>query len=153
MAIDLKPSELVYNESTYVPARVPSSDPKTFNNASIWKPGSIIPTELQEHITCVEWLELKGILHFHIPNGGYRNQREGAKFKRMGVKAGIPDLCIPIARKGFHGLYIELKRARHGRESERQKFWIAELKKQGYDVFIAKGASQLIKYVEYYLEI
>ena len=27
----------------------------------------------------------------------------------MGVKKGVPDLCLPVARGRYHGLYIELK--------------------------------------------
>lgn len=42
------------------------------------------------------------LLH-HIPNGGKRNAREGARFKRMGVKAGVPDIAFPIPRGGYHG--------------------------------------------------
>lgn len=40
-------------------------------------------------------MELRGHLtYFHPPNGGARSAREGANFKRMGVRAGVPDLCI-----------------------------------------------------------
>lgn len=38
------------------------------------------------------------LLH-HIPNGGSRNQLEAANLKRQGVKAGVPDFCLPVARK------------------------------------------------------
>ena len=34
----------------------------------------------------------------------------GAKAKQSGMKKGFPDLFLPVARKGFHGLFIELKR-------------------------------------------
>lgn len=46
---------------------------------------------------------------YHIPNGGSRNKREAANLKRQGVRAGVPDLCLPVARGDYHGLYIELK--------------------------------------------
>lgn len=48
----------------------------------------------------VEFLELQpsvkhgDLLYHHTPNGGYRNAREGRKFKLLGVKAGIPDLTF-----------------------------------------------------------
>ena len=54
-----------------------------------------------------EYPELK--LIFHIPNGGSRNTLEAANLKRQGVKAGVPDLCLPVARQNYHGLYIEMK--------------------------------------------
>ena len=43
-------------------------------------------------------------LLFHIPNGGSRHPREAANLKRQGVKAGVPDLFLPIARGKYHGL-------------------------------------------------
>lgn len=51
--------------------------------------------------------ELK-LLH-HIPNGGSRNKREGAKLKRMGVLAGVSDLHLPVPKGRYHSLYIEMK--------------------------------------------
>ena len=110
-----------------------------------------VPLEVQEQIAAAVWMTNQNIIFYHVPNGGYRDYREAAKFKRMGVKPGVPDICIPIARKGFHGLYIELKRVSGGSLSETQRFWLEELKKQGYDVFIAKGANELINYVKNYL--
>lgn len=110
-----------------------------------------VPLEVQEQIAAATWMTNQQIIFYHIPNGGYRDYREAAKFKRMGVKPGVPDICIPIARQGFHGLYIELKRVTGGSVSETQRFWLEELRKQGYDVFIAKGAKELINYVKNYL--
>ena len=44
-----------------------------------------------------------------MPNGGKRNPAEAARFKAMGVKAGVPDLCLPVPMNGYAGLYIEMK--------------------------------------------
>mgnify|MGYP004433785991 CR=1 FL=1 len=38
-----------------------------------------------------------------------RDARTAANLKRQGVKAGVPDLHLPVARGGYNGLYIELK--------------------------------------------
>ncbi len=110
------------------------------------------PFEYQEQMVAATWLTKNNILFYHVPNGGYRRAEEAAKFKAMGVKAGVPDLCIPIARGSHHGLYIELKRVCGGTLSEAQKFWMAELRKQGYDCYEAKGAQDLINYVQNYLK-
>ena len=48
------------------------------------------------------------LLH-HCPNGGSRNKAEAVKLKQMGVKAGIPDLCLPVPMGVYSGLYIEMK--------------------------------------------
>lgn len=111
------------------------------------------PTEVQEQVIAATWLSKMNIIFYHVPNGGYRDYLEAVKFKRMGVKAGVPDICIPIARKGHHGLYIELKRVRGSSISDTQKWWLDELKRQGYDVFVAKGAADLIEYVKNYMGV
>jgi hypothetical protein len=111
------------------------------------------PLEYQEQMVAATWLTKNDILFYHVPNGGYRKAQEASKFKAMGVKAGVPDLVIPIARKGHHGLYIELKRVSGGTLSDAQKFWMEKLREQGYDCYEAKGAQDLINYVKNYLGV
>lgn len=72
--------------------------------------------------------ELK-LLH-HIPNGGSRNKAEAAHLKRQGVKAGVPDIFLPVARGGYHGLYIELKFGKN-KTSKNQDKWLSALSAQG----------------------
>lgn len=48
-------------------------------------------------------------LIYAIPNGGPRNKASAGKLKAEGVRAGMPDLCLPIGRDRFHALYIEVK--------------------------------------------
>lgn len=101
-----------------------------------------VPTEAQEQITLFEWERLKRgkypelDLLFHVPNGGSRNKAEAGRLRAEGVKAGIPDLCLPVPRGHFHGLYIELKRKRGGRIEPEQTAWLERLMKQGYSVAI-----------------
>lgn len=93
--------------------------------------------------------ELK--LLYHIPNGGKRDVRTAVNLKRQGVKAGIPDLHLPVARGGYHGLYIELK-VGSNKATNYQKEWLAELTKQGYLAVVCYGwqqaAEQLVNYLE-----
>lgn len=70
-------------------------------------------------------------LLYHVPNGGKRDQKTAAALKRQGVKAGVPDLVLPVARGGFHGLYIELK-APGGNLQKNQREFMNKLQKQGY---------------------
>lgn len=44
-----------------------------------------------------------------LPEWGSRNKAEAVKLKQMGVKAGIPDLCLPVPMGMYNGLYIEMK--------------------------------------------
>lgn len=109
-----------------------------------------VPTEQDEQFVFVAWLTKKNIIHHHSPNGGFRDVREAAKFKRLGTKAGFPDILIPYARKSHHGLLIELKRVSGGKLSEHQLWWRDFLIKQGYAWFEAKGANEAIRIVEDY---
>jgi len=86
-------------------------------------------------------------LLFHIPNGGSRNIIEAANLKKQGVKGGVPDIFLAVARGEFHGLFIELK-SEVGRASKSQIKMIDSLKAQGYCASIIYGwedASELIK--------
>lgn len=89
-------------------------------------------------------------LLFHVPNGGKRNAREAARFKALGVKAGVPDLFLPVVRGDFHGMFVELK-AKGGRLSDNQKSWLTKLGKQGYYAVVCYGfedaADEIIKYL------
>lgn len=66
-------------------------------------------------------------LLYAVPNGQYRQGQR----KEAGMRRGVPDLCLPVARHGYHGLYIELKVAK-GRLSEAQEGWLVALTEQGY---------------------
>lgn len=66
-------------------------------------------------IQCVRWFDIQypfwSKYLFHIRNGGsIKSAREGMKFKRMGVRKGIPDLFLSIPHIDWHGFYIELKK-------------------------------------------
>ena len=99
------------------------------------------------------WMENRypelGLL-FHIHNGGSRDRREAAKLKAQGVKPGVPDLFLPVARNGFHGLWIELK-AGTGKASANQLQWIGDLCEQGYQAVVCWGWEQARKTIELYL--
>lgn len=100
--------------------------------------------ESQEQQALIEWSILQSkaypeleLLH-HIPNGGKRNIATAARLKREGVKAGVPDLCLPVPKGKWHGLYIEMK-APKGKVSDNQVKWIEALKNQGYAVAVCYG--------------
>lgn len=96
-----------------------------------------------------QWPEL--VLLHHIPNGGFRGKREAARLKRMGVKPGVPDLHLPVARGGFHGLYVEMKRRDGGRVSSEQRVWLAALHAAGHCVAVCEGWEQAVAVIRDYL--
>lgn len=88
---------------------------------------------------------------FAVPNGGFCHKATAAMMKRTGTKAGVPDVFLPIARKGFHGLWIEFK-AETGKLSEAQKAFADFLTAQGYRVLICRtweeAANAAIDYLD-----
>lgn len=91
------------------------------------------------------------IIHFAIPNGGYRDLIEAVNLKRSGVQSGVPDICIPLPNKSHHGLYIELKRKEGGRVSDSQQYWIDLLNKQGYLAVVCEGSDAAKIIIEKYI--
>lgn len=88
---------------------------------------------------------------FAIPNGGYKlSFAMAAKMHRTGTKSGVPDVFLPIACGGYHGLWIEMK-AIGGRLSESQVEVIAMLRSQGYRVEVCYGWDAARTVVERYL--
>ena len=71
--------------------------------------------EHAEQVALIDWCNLASnkypeLRWIHaIPNGGKRNVITAMKLKAEGVKSGVFDLFLPAARRGFHGLYIEMK--------------------------------------------
>ncbi|WP_151732261.1 VRR-NUC domain-containing protein [Acinetobacter ursingii] len=116
-----------------------------------------VPTEDQEQMTVMSWAHrtkfkdgrLSDYL-FHIPNGGSRNIIEATKLKKMGVKAGVPDLQLIVPNGEVHGLWIELK-AQKGKLQPSQKIMIQRLEAQGYMCKVCFGADEAINEIKKYL--
>lgn len=107
-------------------------------------------SEALEQRAVIEWCDANKVPCFHIPNGGFRNKREAAHLKEQDVRPGVPDLCVPMARGGYHSLYIEMK-AEKGRVSGYQAKWIQLLREQGMCAYVCYGADNAIKLIEMYL--
>lgn len=97
-----------------------------------------------------QWREFGGLL-FAVPNGGRRDAATGAKLKREGVVPGVADLMLFVARKGLHGLCIEMKTPK-GRQSDVQKIWQQQVQKQGYGYVVCRGVEEFVEVVNQYLK-
>lgn len=86
----------------------------------------------------------------HIPNGGKRDVATAVALKRQGVKAGVPDVMLPAARAGFHGLYIELKAGKNT-TTKKQKEWLEYLRQQGYYTAVCYSWRLAAELIEKYL--
>ena len=112
------------------------------------------------------WAQLQTALYpelalmFAIPNGGKREKRQdrkgrwfsptAQKLKREGVKRGIPDIFLPCARGGSHGLFIEMK-ASDGRISPEQASVHKLLWEEGYAVIVCYSLESAIMLITWYL--
>jgi hypothetical protein len=113
------------------------------------------PTEHDEQVRLIRWckehqkLLPQLALIFAIPNGGKR--KTGGWMVAEGLKSGVPDLFLPVARQGKHGFFIEMKREKGGEVSENQRLWIEALREQGYEAQVCYGwddaADRLLKYL------
>ena len=117
------------------------------------------PTEAEKQKMLFEWIawakakypELA--LCFHIPNGGSRDLREAHNLRMQGVRAGVPDMCLPVPRGGFAALYIELKRQKGGRVSDEQRGWIEALNRAGNRAVVCRGFDEARTEIENYLNM
>lgn len=99
---------------------------------------------MQENV----YLELRW-LH-HIPNGGHRHKATATQLKRAGVKSGVPNMCLPVAKGGYHGLYIEMKFGRN-KTTDNQVAWIEHLRGAGYAVEVCYGCEEAIREIKDYI--
>lgn len=113
-----------------------------------------------EQVALFKWAEMSKhkvlAMMYAIPNGGKRHKRVAVKLKAEGVKSGVPDICLPVARGVFHGLYIELKKpktesSRAGTPTQNQIEWQQQLNEQGYMAVTCVGWESAKDTIESYL--
>lgn len=117
----------------------------------------MIPSEHEEQSTVIRYCDIKKIPVFAIPNANALSSqnkqmaiRNMAKMKREGLRKGIPDLFIPVAKDNYHGLFIEMKRIKGSTTSKEQKDWIEKLNNNGYKAIVCKGSKVAIEEIEKY---
>ena len=122
-----------------------------------WVKNGRFQRESWEQCALMRWVDFMagkypelGLL-YHVPNGGRRDEKEAANLKRQGVKPGVPDLCLPVARGKYHGLYVELKVGKNT-TTPNQKKWIDALRHQGYFVDVCYGWNAAADTIENYLK-
>ena len=98
-----------------------------------------------------KWPELRML--YHVPNGGLRSKIEAAIMSALGVKSGVPDLVLPVARRGWFGAYIEMKRPGQRRKTgPMQKWWLQHLAVSGYATIVCDSAESAWQFIKWYLE-
>ena len=105
--------------------------------------------EANEQCKVISYCMLRKFPVYHIPNGGSRNKMEAANLKRQGVKAGVPDLHFPVALRGYHGMYIEMKAGKN-KTTSNQDEWIELLTGNGYFVRVCYGFDEAREVIDWY---
>jgi hypothetical protein len=110
---------------------------------------------IQGQVPEVQWA-------FHVPNGGHRHIAVAMQLKSQGVKAGVPDILLPVpSRRGmdattykiythnaqlpystpdlpYVGLAIELKVGKN-KQSDEQVRWQARFQQSGWRAVVCYG--------------
>lgn len=104
------------------------------------------PTEDQEQMSFVQWLDVQGIPYWHTNNEMWtKSWKQKTRSKRMGTKSGIPDLFLCFDGKLVG---IEMKRQKGGVVSDNQKYWGYILENAGVPCFVCRGCDHAIETVE-----
>jgi len=105
------------------------------------------------------WAQFNPILRnylYHIPNGGGRSKAEAGRFKAMGVRSGVSDYHLPLARGVYHSLYLELKPKLKGytpKISKEQKGWRMMMLLQDNAAVIVEGWDEAANILGHYLNL
>ena len=118
-----------------------------------------LPLEYEIQIEIISWckdfiynnMPLSFYVH-HSPNGGKRGLTQAKKFKAMGTRSGYPDLIIDIAKGGYSGMRLELKRSHREKTTKNQDAELARLKEEGYYTVACCGYDESILEIENYVK-
>lgn len=89
---------------------------------------------------------------YSIPNGGSRSEKTAGIMKAEGVKKGMPDFNLFIARAPYHSLFVEMKTEK-GRLSESQEAVISLLRQEGHKVVVCRSEQHAVTEIFKYLGI
>ncbi len=111
-----------------------------------------------EQINLFRWAEFAESVYpelklmYHVPNEGKRSAIAGKRLKQAGLKPGVPDIVLPVARGGYIVLYIELKYGRN-KATENQKMWLRRLRDQRHLTAVCYGWEQAKDLIEAYMKL
>ena len=116
------------------------------------------PRELErlEQVGVINWARGEEETHpvlqllYAVPNGGKRNRRVAEKLKAEGVLPGVLDLCLPVARSGYHGLYIEMKHGDNKLSKPQSKFAQGVIA-EGYCVAVCYSSKEATATLRWYI--
>ncbi len=121
------------------------------------KAHEVSPLESAQQIAVMQWAALASgqwpqlRLLQASANGGKRDAKTASHLKRQGVKPGYPDLALHVARDGYFGLFIELKRWPN-KPTDLQAEWHEALRAEGHRVEVCYSATAAIEVLRAYMQ-
>ena len=103
-------------------------------------------TEHDLQCAICNYLDIRRVCYWAVPNGGKRSKTESARFKKEGVKSGIPDLTI-VHDGMYYGLEVKKPKTLtpKGRLSKNQKNMIERIETAGGDVKVVYSVQDTIE--------
>ena len=114
--------------------------------------------ERDEQVLVINWAKQNEGMHPQLKllngslNGVVLPIGLAKKAKASGMKAGYPDLSLPVQMNGYGGLFIELK-TDIGVVQPNQKIWLYELNLYGNLAVVCRGHIAAIQTIKDYLKI
>lgn len=90
-------------------------------------------------------------LLYSIKNAGHGDAIRGARSKAEGVTPGIPDICLPVSCRGYHALYIELKKPGKSKVDAKQIEMHTHLRLVGNKVEVCVGWRATVDAIDAYM--
>lgn len=90
-------------------------------------------------------------LLYAVPNGARTSISVARRLKAEGLRAGVLDMHLPVARGAHIGLWIEFKYGKNTPSSE-QEWWMDALTEQGHHCVVCYSAEAALAEVLAYLE-
>jgi len=125
-------------------------------------------SEHENQVALIQWCDLFAKRYpeldmiFAIPNGAklpYTRDKNGVRVCRQakilvseGLKKGVPDLFLPVARRDYHGLFIEMKFGANKTTPDQDR-WGQRLAEQGYCFAVCYTANEAVMIIKEYLGI
>lgn len=111
-------------------------------------------SEDQEQADVIKWANTKpwGQFLLHIANETVGGRNRVLRNVALGVRKGVPDLMLPIPMRGYHSLWIEMKRSDGGTVSKNQTAWIKALNQMGHRAVLCHGSAEAIAELAEYME-
>ena len=114
--------------------------------------------EHEQQSAFFDWVDIMKLkdkrleLCFAVPNAGKRSYGAAMYMKAEGLRAGVPDVWLPVPNKKYCGLVMENKYGGN-KLTDNQELWLRKLKRVGHYVCVCRSTEQMIKEVSKYLGI